>query len=203
MRNESVCCKTKRKSPPKTFYLRPLRQMLGLVGMCFRSVLYSSNSEPLDEGMHVRANLTTGRHGERKEGVVSGERAPIYFFLPLDCVGEVFSYMACCILQIEAGARVDDGNVEWKRLIFVPRVIVEECHRFYCYVIRKWFNLPFCSLALSRKDRMSSTTNCTLLLRRDRASAWKSTRFWVGELHPVYVQDKAWRRVVCYRQPLP
>ena len=33
-------------------------------------------------------------------------------FLPFDCVGEVFSDMACCILQIGAGARVDDGNVE-------------------------------------------------------------------------------------------
>ena len=33
-------------------------------------------------------------------------------FLPLDCVGEVFSYMACCIPHIGAGARVDDCNVE-------------------------------------------------------------------------------------------
>ena len=34
------------------------------------------------------------------------------FFLPLDCVGEVFSYMACGIPQIGAGARVGDCNVE-------------------------------------------------------------------------------------------
>ena len=33
-------------------------------------------------------------------------------FLPLDCVGEVFSYMADCIPQIGAGARVDGHNVE-------------------------------------------------------------------------------------------
>ena len=33
-------------------------------------------------------------------------------FIPVDCVGERFSYMACCIPQIGAGARVDDGNVE-------------------------------------------------------------------------------------------
>ena len=47
------------------------------------------------------------------QGVVgSGERAPILVFLPLDYVGEVFSYMACCIPQIGASARVDDGNVE-------------------------------------------------------------------------------------------
>ena len=32
--------------------------------------------------------------------------------LPLDCVGEVFFSMACCILHIRAGARVNDGNVE-------------------------------------------------------------------------------------------
>ena len=46
-----------------------------------------------------------------KEGVGSGKRAPILVFLPLDCVGEVFSSMACCIPQIGAGARVDDHRV--------------------------------------------------------------------------------------------
>ena len=55
---------------------------------------------------------STCRHIKRKEGVGGGERAPILVFLPLDCIGEVFSYMACCIPQIGAGARVDDGNVE-------------------------------------------------------------------------------------------
>ena len=48
--------------------------------------------------------------GRREVG--GGKRAPVLVFLPLDCVGEVFSYMACCIPQIGAGARVDDGNVE-------------------------------------------------------------------------------------------
>ena len=33
-------------------------------------------------------------------------------FLQLDCVGEVLSCMACCILRIVTGARVNDGNVE-------------------------------------------------------------------------------------------
>ena len=33
-------------------------------------------------------------------------------FLPLDCVNVKFSYMACCIPQMGAGARVDDGNAE-------------------------------------------------------------------------------------------
>ena len=33
-------------------------------------------------------------------------------FLPLDCVGEVFSCAVCCILQIGAGARADGGIVE-------------------------------------------------------------------------------------------
>ena len=51
-------------------------------------------------------------YSERKEGVGSGERAPILVFLPLDSVGEAFSYMACFIPQIGAGARVDDCNVE-------------------------------------------------------------------------------------------
>ena len=51
-------------------------------------------------------------YSDRKEGVGSGERAPTLVFLPLDCVGEVFSNMACCIPQFGAGARIDDGNVE-------------------------------------------------------------------------------------------
>ena len=46
------------------------------------------------------------------EGVGSGEQAPIFVFVPLDCVGEVVSYMTCCIPQIGAGARIDDGSVE-------------------------------------------------------------------------------------------
>ena len=86
--------------------------MLGLVGVYLQPVLYPSVGELLDEGMHVRANFTTCRHSERKDGVGSGERAPILVFLPLDCVGEVFSCVACCIPQIGAGARVNDGNVE-------------------------------------------------------------------------------------------
>ena len=75
-------------------------------------MLYSSNDELLDGGMHVSANLTTRRHSERKEGVGSEERAPILIFVPLDCVGEFVSCITCCILQIGAGARVNDGNVE-------------------------------------------------------------------------------------------
>ena len=69
--------------------------------------------------------------------------------------------------------------------------------------IRNGFSLLSCSLALCRKDHVSSTTNWTLLSRRDRASAWWSTRLWVRELHPVFEQDMAWRRVVSCRQPLP
>ena len=86
--------------------------MLGLIGVCLRTVLYPSDGELLDKGMHVLANVTTCRHSERKEGVGSGEQAPILVFLPLDCVGEVFSCMVCRIPQIGAGARVDDGNAE-------------------------------------------------------------------------------------------
>ena len=55
-------------------------------------------------------------------------------FLPLDCVGEVFSYMACCIPQIGAGARVDDDNVEKKCLILESRGVGEEFPRLRCDV---------------------------------------------------------------------
>ena len=86
--------------------------MLVVVRVYLQPVLYPSDGEILDGGMHVLANLTTRRHSERKEGVGSGERALILDFQSLDCVGEVFSCMACCILQIGAGARVTDGHVE-------------------------------------------------------------------------------------------
>ena len=111
MRNESGCCK-KKGIAAEDVLLLSLRQMLGLIGVCLRPVLYPSDGELLDKGMHVGVNVTTCRHSERKEGVGSEERAPILVFLPLDCVDEVFSYMACCIPQIGAGTRVDDGNVE-------------------------------------------------------------------------------------------
>ena len=75
-------------------------------------MLYPSDGEPLDEGMHVLASLATRLHSERKEAVGSAERAPMLVFSRLDCVGEVSSCMTCCILQIGAGARVSDGNAE-------------------------------------------------------------------------------------------
>ena len=68
--------------------------------------------------------------------------------------------------------------------------------------VRNGFSLPLCPLALSWKGHKSSTSNWTLLLRRDQASSWWSTRLWVRELHPVFVQDMVWRRVVSCRQPL-
>ena len=76
---------------------------------------------------------------------------------------------------------------------------------------RNGFSLPFCPLALSRKGHVSLTTKWTLLLttkwtllsRRNRASVWWSTQLWVRELHPVFVQDMTWKRVVSCRQPLP
>ena len=79
----------------------------------FRAVL-SQNGEkivtsPLPPPIVERL---TCRQRERKAGVGSEERASVLVFLPLDCVGEVSSYMACCSFQIGTGARVDDGNVE-------------------------------------------------------------------------------------------
>ena len=180
--------------------------------------------------------------------------------------------MACCIPQIGAGARVDDGNVEASSMMRAckpeptsPHVDIVSGRREYVagnksrylfffrstasarcfpiwraafprlepaqgltmvmssrsalYLSRGWlsksalasivmsirngFSLPFCSLALCRKGHVSSTTNRTLLSRRDRASAWWRTRLWVREFLPVFVQDMAWRRVVSCRQPLP
>ena len=60
--------------------------------MYLRPVLYPSNDERLDEGMHVWANLTIRRHRERKEGGGSGEQVVILVFLVLDCVGEALHF---------------------------------------------------------------------------------------------------------------
>ena len=64
-----------------------------------------------DEGVYVWAELTTRRYSERKEGVGSGERAPILVFLSLNCVGEVFPSLPCRTLEVAADARVDDCEI--------------------------------------------------------------------------------------------
>ena len=74
-------------------------------------------SEPASP--HVDIARGRGRVG-------SGERAPIFIFLPLDCVGEVFSYMAFCIFR--------DWSRSSKRLILSSGLVVGECSRFRCYV---------------------------------------------------------------------
>ena len=66
----------------------------------------------LYEDVHVWINFATRRHSKRMEGVGSGERVPILLFVPLDCVGEVFSSLACCVLEVGAYARVDDDEIK-------------------------------------------------------------------------------------------
>ena len=95
-------------------------------------MLYPLNGELLDEGMRVSANLPTHQCSERKKGVDRGERAPILVFLPLNCVGEVFSCMTCCILQIRPGARVNDGNVQ----VEAPYCCVEDLCVCVCVFIK-------------------------------------------------------------------
>ena len=62
-----------------------------------------------DEGVYVWTEFTTRRHSERKEGVGSGERAPILVYLPFSGVGEVFPSLPCRTLEVAADARVDYG----------------------------------------------------------------------------------------------
>ena len=45
--------------------------------------------------------------------------------------------------------------------------------------------------------------NRSLLSRRDRASAWWSTRWWTRKPHAAFAHKIAWRRVVYFRQPFP
>ena len=71
-------------------------------------MLHPSNDEILNEGMHIRASLTTCRHSEMKDEVVAGNE-PRNLCFPIDFLGEKCTCMACCIFQIRAGARVNDG----------------------------------------------------------------------------------------------
>lgn len=44
-------------------------------------------------------------------GEGSGEYAPILVF-PLDCVGDVFSSLQCRVLEVDADAKVSDGEIK-------------------------------------------------------------------------------------------
>ena len=61
--------------------------------------------------MYVWTELTRRRHSERKEGVGSGERAPIIVIFTLGCVGEVIPSLPCRTLAVAADARVDYGEI--------------------------------------------------------------------------------------------
>ena len=109
--------------------------------------------------------------------------------------------MACYILQIRAGARATVGNIKQKRRFFASGMSLEDkCAPTSVLFICIGFSLPLCPLDLSRKGHKSSTTNWALLSRRDGTSVWCSTRSWVRELHPVFVQIKACRPLVSCRQ---
>ena len=87
--------------------------------------------------------------------VGSGERAPKLVFIPSKCVGEVIFCIAWCIIfNIEGGARLSNRT---------PSYVVMSISREY--------NLPFCPLDLSPKTHVSSASNWTFLLRKDRARA--------------------------------
>ena len=68
------------------------------------TVFHSSGGQLLNKGLHLWASLTK-RHSESKEGVSSGERAPMFVLL-LDCVYKAFSCVASSIIQIGPDARV-------------------------------------------------------------------------------------------------
>ena len=122
-------------------------------------MLYPSVGELVTECMHVWARLTTRRHSEMKKRVGSGERASILVVLSLDCIDEMLSCTARCILQNGADARINDCNIEKKRLIPASGMAVEECPATVVMPINKGFNRPFSSPVLSRKNHISSTTN--------------------------------------------
>ena len=73
--------------------------------------------------------------------------------------------MACYILQVGAGARVNDSNVKYKRHILASGVVVKECPTFVMS-IHRGFNRPFCLLVLSRKGHVSSNDKLELALTK-------------------------------------
>ena len=162
-------------------------------------MLYPYDGELLDEGMHVTANLTTRRHSERKEGVDSGERAVILVFLPLDCVGEVFSYCRAAFSRLELALGLAMA-MSSRSTVFLSRGwLSKSVLASIVMSVRRGLNLLFCPLASYRKGHVSSTINWTLLSPRYRASAWWSTRLWVRKLHLVFAQDIARRWMVSCR----
>ena len=64
--------------------------------------------------------------------------------------------MACYILQIEAGARVNDNIIEQKCLILASGGLSNGASASAVASIRRGFNLPVCPLALSRKGHVSN-----------------------------------------------
>lgn len=66
--------------------------------------------------------LTTHQHSERKERIGSGERDPVLVVL-LNCVGEVFFGLACCILKVGANETIDDCDTKQESLVRVSRAI--------------------------------------------------------------------------------
>ena len=57
-------------------------------------------------------NQTRQKEQKRKEGVGKRGTSLGTVFIPLGCVGEVFSCMAHYIFEIIAVSRVDDFNIE-------------------------------------------------------------------------------------------
>ena len=52
----------------------------------------------------------------------------------LECVGEVFSSVVCCIIRFGAGARIDDGDVEQLCLVLASGAVAEEYSRLRCHI---------------------------------------------------------------------
>ena len=93
--------KQKRIAAEDVLLLFP-HQMLGLVGVYLRPVLYPSDGDLFNTDMHVWTSLTTRCHSESKEIVVgSAEGAPILVFFPLIAAVRCFPTWFAALSRLE------------------------------------------------------------------------------------------------------
>ena len=178
MRNENVCCKAKENR-------RRRRAISAPYARCWDSLECISDlcSAPLMAISLIRVCTSepTSPHVDELRKV----------------------YRKLKLFHLTASAR---GFPTWRaaysRLELAKGLTMVMSSRSALYLHRCWLSKSAPPLL---RPCVYNDSYCTLLSRRDRTinSAWCSTRLWARELHPVFVQDMAWRRVVSRRQPLP
>ena len=193
MRNESACCKTKenhrRRRATSIPSARYWDSMECISDLYFAHLMASSL-------MRAYTCERTSPHvdmSRRNREQVAGKR---FFHSTASARGFPVWRDAFYELELAQGFTMVMSS---RSIVLLRRRWLSKIAASVVLSIRRGFNLPFCPVILSRKGHVSSTINCTLLSSRNRTSVRRSARLWGRELHPVFVQNIAWRRVVSCR----